>query len=582
MRCAGLFLACALALTHASAAKAQTSEAPLAAPGEAAKPSEAAKPNDASSAPAQAIKAPEPASAAQAAPATPAWYEAIRPEFILLSTGRYQGNDGNHTTLSENGGAWDPTGRKFGDLVTTVGGSLSYQKWVVATRLDLIQYFHAPKAATPTFPSIRDKLKARYRNQVQLEYISASYSGRHVELTLGDFYATLGRGMVLAIRKVGDVGIDNKLRGADIKLNAKGASLRAFGGFLNVKNYEAGTGYAFDEANDRIVGGELAYQYKRYVKVSGFGAFISPVKSAASQSEVLNYGAALELPRPVPWASVYLEAAKLHRNNKGASDDDGKGLYGAASFYLGAVTLLAEGKAYDNLFEITPRGQATATNPDVTQTRWGINQLIAQPTAERAQAQLETNRSVYGGRLRADYSITPLLVPYLSLGAYVDDVHKTDIFAGFGGLRYRPQGFQLVGELGHRRELLKTGSQVFRADSHVDLDLRWDFIAKQQAELVVNLQYSEMADADWVEGRVALSWTHQVGVGLTAAYEVYTRQPTIFDEHYFSLSGQWQFMPGSILRAMVGGERAGLKCAGGVCRLFPGFEGGRLELELRL
>lgn len=81
---------------------------------------------------------------------------------------------------------------------------------------------------------------------------------------------------------------------------------------------------------------------------------------------------------------------------------------------------------------------------------------------------------------------------------------------------------------------------------------------------------------------MALSLKSSEGWGLTGAWEFYTLQPTIFDEHYFSIGGQWSFLEGSVVRALYGGERAGLKCSGGVCRFFPGFEGARLELELRL
>lgn len=522
-------------------------------------------------------------SASQPAPMARSFWSQLRPEFSLVSTLRYQADDGNHTTLQANGGAWDPVAEDFGDMVTTVGGAVRYRAFSLAARLDLVGYAHKPTAADPTFPSIENKLLDRYKDQLQLEYIAASYSGRYLELTLGDFYATLGRGMVLAIRKVSDVGIDNKLRGADLQLNYKMLSARAFAGWLNIRNFEAGTGYYFEEANDLIAGGQLGLQYKKYAKLSLHGAVIEPADDAASEDQVRSVGLAVELPRPLRWLSVYAEGAYLERDSSTlGGTEEGKGVYASANLFFQPLTLLIEGKAYDNMFDVTPRGMASATNPGPTGPRWGLNTLMAPPTAERAQAQLETNRTVVGGRVRADYALTPRVVPYVSLGAYRDSIHRTNIGAAFGGLRWRGEPVELSAETGYREEQLQDGGALFRSDLHGLLDLRWTFMPRYQAELYADGMYSRLAEDDWVEGRVALSLSSEAGFSVTGAWELYTRQPEIFDENYFSLSGQWEFKKGSTLRAMVGGERAGLKCAGGVCRFFPGFEGARLELNLKI
>ena len=37
-----------------------------------------------------------------------------------------------------------------------------------------------------------------------------------------------------------------------------------------------------------------------------------------------------------------------------------------------------------------------------------------------------------------------------------------------------------------------------------------------------------------------------------------------------------------LIRVFVGGTRGGLKCISGVCRDFPAFTGGRLEVVVRL
>ena len=50
---------------------------------------------------------------------------------------------------------------------------------------------------------------------------------------------------------------------------------------------------------------------------------------------------------------------------------------------------------------------------------------------------------------------------------------------------------------------------------------------------------------------------------------------------YFNGTALYKFTSGSNVRLFVGQERAAFRCASGVCRFFPAFEGARAELTLR-
>ena len=50
---------------------------------------------------------------------------------------------------------------------------------------------------------------------------------------------------------------------------------------------------------------------------------------------------------------------------------------------------------------------------------------------------------------------------------------------------------------------------------------------------------------------------------------------------YLSLGGIYKITKDSNIKLFVGQQRGGLKCISGVCRVFPPFEGARLELTLR-
>jgi hypothetical protein len=54
-----------------------------------------------------------------------------------------------------------------------------------------------------------------------------------------------------------------------------------------------------------------------------------------------------------------------------------------------------------------------------------------------------------------------------------------------------------------------------------------------------------------------------------------------YPTYYLNGSVFYRFASGSNLRLFVGQERAAFKCAMGVCRFFPAFDGARAELTLR-
>lgn len=591
------------------------------------------------------------------------WQDKLRYEFLVLSTARWQQDNGDLTEYPSN--IWNPTGENFGDIITTLGASVGYEQWLLAARIDTAFYVHKPVRHPTASARVTTELQDRYVNQVRPEYLALSYSGRDGNFTLGDFYMTLGRGMILSIRKVGDVGVDNKLMGAkaETRFRFKGGELKIteFGGWVNIKNYESGTGYYYPErpqdagavnerfydALDFVVGGRMQYRFGKFIKVGAHAARIMGSDDEFGDSAVVNgFGANVALPRPVKWLSFYAEVARLTRDDERRASEaepteKGWGLYTNANLYLGKTTVLIEGKYYDNMFNVFPRG--------IRQPRRQVlNRIVEPPTAERPQTLLLANNTVYGGRVRADYRLMPGIVPYIAGGLYRDNsfgresdgtviegTPPTSIVAVYGGGRLTKSWAEMSIEVGHRTQRNQfradrkeaggnvseddalqardLDNSIFRDDTHVTFDWRMPVWGPLSVELFLNYLHAkqELQTIDcrgtpaepeqveacasrpdgktfvalpqkWHEGRVAVSVIGTQGWSLTGAWEFYTGKPTQFKQHYFSIAGQYEFMKGGIVRALYGGERAGLKCSGGVCRFFPGFEGGRIELNMRL
>lgn len=60
-------------------------------------------------------------------------------------------------------------------------------------------------------------LSTRYVNAAYPSKIFVTYSQPGLDVTLGDYYVQLGRGLVLALRKVDEIGVDNTLRGGKVE-----------------------------------------------------------------------------------------------------------------------------------------------------------------------------------------------------------------------------------------------------------------------------------------------------------------------------------------------------------------------------
>ncbi len=569
-------------------------------------------------------------------------------EFILNTTTRWQVDNGNRTGFLQESDSYpsctmdsdcadpgaicfqgqcrranpeyDPTGENVGDFLTTFGGSITWKSFVATARFDTNVYFNVPEASPNASRSIQKNLFQRYESQFQAEYLSLVYAGRNVELTLGDFYVTLGKGLTLAVRKVADVGVDNKIRGAEARLKLGSLKLHAFGGLLNIKNFEPGTGFIYKDLDDIITGARAEYRYKKYIKAGIHGAYIQHPRLQNTLREFYRYGATIELPRPVKWLSAYAEISGFERKDTFTPFDatqidpirrdrtNGLGLYSNMTLFLGPATILLEGKAYDNLENIFPGGDladpdVSGTNLNASEardtllTRKAINLLIDPPTAERLRSIVLSNITIAGGRFRADWRINRSVVPYLSVGHFrvegeglfglrneaTNGLAKSEkhITPAFGGVQLRWTSGQMSAEAGYRGRFETSDGSLVRADTHLLVDMHQHLMGKFSTEVFFDGRHVEETTNEWVEGRASVSLLHQAGWSLTGAYEFYTGS-TAFNTHYPSIAGQYQLNKNLMIRALAGGERAGLKCSGGVCRFFPGFEGGRLEINLRI
>ena len=98
------------------------------------------------------------------------------------------------------------------------------------------------------------ELNTRYRPGLFPAKLSLTYQQPGLDITVGDFYAQLGRGFVLSVRKVDELAIDTTIRGGKIQAS------KSFGGFRIAGTLLAGqtNPQRVDEATGRVVAGSVS------------------------------------------------------------------------------------------------------------------------------------------------------------------------------------------------------------------------------------------------------------------------------------------------------------------------------------
>jgi len=109
-------------------------------------------------------------------------------------------------------------------------------------------------------------LHTRYTSLIYPAKLSLGFKHKWIEISGGDFYEQLGRGLVFSVRKVDEVAIDTTVRGGKIKLRGKWDDFRmegtVFGGQLNPLR--------IDQPSGRILHGSGSPMFFAYPEVQDF------------------------------------------------------------------------------------------------------------------------------------------------------------------------------------------------------------------------------------------------------------------------------------------------------------------------
>jgi|CXWL01.1.fsa_nt_gi hypothetical protein len=556
------------------AAAVVTPPADAAATGESAEGTSAAQPAD-------PAVTPEPAAAtADAKPEKPARVQVS--ESMLVS---YHLDNGS---IAPRGSAlYDPTGSNYVDMLNKIQLDASWNKLTAQVRVDSALYANAPVAAANDV-RLQQLLLHRYANRLDLEKVKLAYTSRQLDVTLGDTYVTYGRGLVLSLRKVDEFGIDTTARGLSVTGRAGGLTVNALGGWSNIVNVDPATGRQAENPNDLILGGRAEYRFGKWVTPGLNFSNVIYAQNAqtamvqATRDQVMSFSGTLDFPYLGKFGNLYVEYAMQRRLTQGFSQWS-RALYASSSLFLGKVTLLLEYKDYSN-YSAVPTSLDPTQAPELALS----NFYTAAPTLERVQQLILNNTDVAGGHIRASVKVSPEMIPFVSMAVFSDRTYQTYIFDPYAGLETRwNEGLSRASVSGgYRLNQYAAGSvapgTMFQGAAHFEWDVTQHLGGRYGLGFSgLHVSHSDARDPEylnWHEGQAYVSLKSALSWSVALGYEYYTEAPLSIRPHYVNVNGSWQIVKNLLVKAFIGGQRAGIKCVNGVCRNYPAFDGARLEV----
>lgn len=362
-------------------------------------------------------------------------------------------------------------------------------------------------------------------------------------------------------------------------------------------------------APDRIAAAQIEFSGERWkLDTQGSALFRQASLSqglARSAERIITLSQAVELSRLGEHFSVYGELAfqQLKASTPGADVAPGYGLYVSASYTPKDLALTLEARHYRRLFPLSANVKLSRVREF---SSLSYNQV---PTTELEDNDTEfesMNTCVSGGRLRSDVTLTRGVRALGSLAHYLTYAESSgndacrieaqrlnrvyDVTSGFAlDSRDRSRHFELW--LGGRldeaeRELvLPNGSStdLFYTEGYLrhvlELPLAGDFSANLTGRHRRRAQAEGGPGEPWLEGEEVLGveWADHSSLGLGAEYDTRPGVPAT----YFNVEVSHRPTASSRVTLFAGQRRGAQRCVGGICRLYPPFEGVRLDVAWR-
>jgi hypothetical protein len=323
-----------------------------------------------------------------------------------------------------------------------------------------------------------------------------------------------------------------------------------------------------------------------------------------SAGRIITGSQSVELPRLSRELSLYFEAAlqKLDEQPESAIDA-GHALYTSLSYGAGPLHLTLEGKHYRRFFPLRANVSAARAR------EFSDLAYSAPPTTEplTADTMFENfNTCTSGARLSAGAGASQTLTLIGSFAHYrswaesvaneacvIADRFENRIFDGEAGFELDPEAsglharLTLGGRLDHAAEPRPTPSGADSELYYHELNTRHELTLELGGPFELELTGTHRRRFQlvggptdvWFEGRQVASLN--IGPRWSAAVGFEYDTSGLVPATYVNTEARFRPTPATSLALFVGQRAGALRCVGGVCRVFPPFEGGRLDAVVR-
>jgi hypothetical protein len=330
--------------------------------------------------------------------------------------------------------------------------------------------------------------------------------------------------------------------------------------------------------------------------------------------DITMAGQSIEVPTLWGHGKLYVEAAVQHRESYPGLNEplypNGNAVYGALTIDTGPASTTLEVKSNRNFYTVAASvGQGA---PELSLVTYSFLPPAESFNMIDAEGTGDFNACVEGLRLREDVNVGKNLIVYgQGVTAYslteqtnggCDELGRTRPALGFSAASVQDvvwdglAGFELSFDHHLSHAFFSLGARDDTSEDHTPQYKEHHFeysVAKYlggawslEVQGRYRHRYENFFNQDstgnsqwWTEGenyvalRIVPRWVLSQGFEFTTA----TGQPTT----YLNGSVIYKLTSSSNVRVFVGQQRAAFRCASGVCRYFPPFEGARAELTLR-
>jgi hypothetical protein len=443
-----------------------------------------------------------------------------------------------------------------------------------------------------------------------LEKLRVTWASGPFTLEIGDTYAVFGRGAPLNLNRNVDIDVDTSLQG--VKFTWQPGAWDVVGMFGQLNRQQV-----FQDNPNRLLFGDRRHtvggvSVSRYglgpVNIGGHGVVYNFVadegwkegfEELGTLPDAVVGGGWIEVlgAGPTDWAFAADGFAwPTDAAWGGQPRKPGYSLYASGSIYAGRASILLEGKRYFQTQHIN-----TLLAPELYQVAIAPTLEYERQITEDSAAALGSN-DIWGGLARVDVAAVPgVVTPYASFavfrdldigGLHFNSVPET-ILHPLVGVEFTGEHSSVIFNAGYRLDLRDKvdGTRSAGADRHLHGDVLariplhkdWYLDVAWAAEWY-RWGNNRIQQADYVETESALT-VQKGSLFAFTWYLDYSTNPLIgplgnlTPNLYGAGEVQVKPLPSLTIKAFYGAYKAGIRCAGGQCRVLPAFNGARVSVQ---